>query len=132
MIHELSIFFTNYDSWQYTVTALGLVIVGGGLTAWKSYFFLFVFMGEVMLITLLNNQVSTTNYQNNATNGMAGTLPIIFAVICIVTDFQIMACLLSKSKNNDDEISDEEKPADIVKPPEITNAFDKEQFNKRQ
>ena len=130
MIHELSIFFTNYDSWQYTVTALGLVIVGGGLTAWKSYFFPFVIMGEVMLITLLNNQVST--YLNNATKGMAGTLPIILAVIFIVTDFLIMACLLSKSKNNDDVISDEEKPADIVKPPEITNAFDKEQFNKRQ
>ena len=132
MIHELSKFLTDYQSWQYVVTALGLVIIGGGLTAWKSYFFPFVIMGEVMLIALLNNQVSTTNYQDNATKGMAGTLPIIFAVALIVIDFQIMAYLLSKSKNNDDEISDEEKPADIVKPPEITNAFDKEQFNKRQ
>ena len=132
MIHELSKFLTDYNSWQYIVTALGLVIVGGGLTEWKAYFLPLLLMGEIMLLALLNNQVSITNYQNNATNGIAGTLPILFVVFCIFADFNIMGYLSSKSKNNDDDISDEDKPADIVKTPKITNASDKEQFNKRQ
>jgi len=48
----------------------------------------------------------------------------------MITDFGIIECSASKSKTKDKP--DEEKPADIVNPTKITNAFDKEQFNKRQ
>jgi len=129
MIHELSIFFTNYDSWQYTVTALGLVFVGGGLTAWKVYFLPLLVTGEIMLLALLNNQVSAANLKG-VVGGIASVYPIIYVAFCMITDFGIIERSASKSKTKDKP--DEEKPADIVKPPEITNAFDKEQFNKRQ
>ena len=85
MIHELSIFFTNYDSWQYTVTALGLVIVGGGLTAWKVYFLPLLVTGEIMLLALLNNQVSVANLKG-AVGGIASDYPIIYVAFCMITD----------------------------------------------
>ena len=72
MTHSLYLFFNDYNSWQYVLTAILLVLIGGGLTAWKSYFFPLVIMGEVMLITLLNNEVSTTNTQG-AVGVMGGT-----------------------------------------------------------
>ena len=129
MIHELSKFLTDYQSWQYVVTALGLVIIGGGLTAWKAYFLPLLLMGEIMLFALLNNQVTVDNLQGIA-GGMASTMPIIFAAGSLIGNFRILENATGFSKRKDKP--DEEKPADIVKPPEITNAFDKEQFNKRQ
>ena len=89
MIHELSKFLTDYQSWQYVVTALGLVIIGGGLTAWKAYFLPLLLMGELMLFALLNNQVTVDNLQGIA-GGMASTMPIIFVAGSLMGNFRIL------------------------------------------
>ena len=126
MTHSLYLFFNDYNSWQYVLTAFGLVFVGGVLTSWKVYFLPLLVLGELMLIALINNQVSVDNLQG-AAGGMASVYPIIFAAICMIIDFRILEKHLPKGKEKT-----EEKPAETPqKPQEIMDTFDKSQFKKR-
>jgi hypothetical protein len=135
MTHSLYLFFNDYNSWQYVVTAFGLVFVGGVLASWKVYFLPLLILGETMLIALINNQVSVDNLQG-AVGGMASVYPIIFAAICMIIDFRILEKHLPKGKEKTEEKPEdetEEKPAETPqKPQEISGAFDKSQFNKRK
>ena len=119
----------GYDSWQFTTVALGLVIIGGGLTAWKTYFLPLLLTGEIMLYLLLNNQVQVDNLKG-AAGGMAGTLPIIYIAGCIIGNFKMMENSFSRSKDKEDdkEKSQEEKPAEKTETP---SAFDAEQFKRK-
>ena len=134
----------GYNSWQYTTVAIGLVLAGGGLTVWKAYFMPISVMGQVMLIALINNQVSVDNIQG-AAGGMTSTIPIVFAVVCVLSDFKMLERYFpAKEKEETDKEKSDDKPTEILeapeekpaenpqKPPEITGAFDKFQFNKKR
>jgi hypothetical protein len=129
MIHSLSLFFNDYNSWQYVVVALGLTAIGGGLTAWKAYFLPFLVLGEFMLFAMLNNQVTVDNLQG-VVGGMAGVMPIFFIAGCIIGNFNILAnsASFNKRKNKTDGEKPTENPQES---PKIADAFDKSQFNKR-
>ena len=136
MTHSLYLFFNDYNSWQYALTAFGLVFVGGVLTSWKVYFLPLLILGETMLIALINNQVSVDNLQG-AAGGVASVYPIIFAAICMIIDFRILEKHLPISKKSEetdekDSETETEKPAETPqKTQEISGTFDKSQFNKR-
>jgi len=107
MIHELAKFFTNYDSWQYLTVALSLTVGGGILAAWKKPFMLLSVMGQVMLVTLLNNQVSVDNLKG--VTGMASTLPIIFIAFCMITDFKVLTEFGSADKKDGEKTTKGDK-----------------------
>ena len=114
----------GYDSWQYVTVAFGLVIIGGGLTAWKLYFMPLFVTGQFMLMTLINNQVSTDKF-SGAVGGLASTIPIIFTVFCILVDFTMIE-RQTFGKNKDEK---DAKPQE--KPTEKSDAFDTEQFKRK-
>ena len=114
----------GYNSWQYTTVAIGLVLAGGGLTAWKAYFLPLPIIGEMLLFLMLNNAVKVANI-SGAAGGMAGTLPIIYIAGCIIGNFKMMENSFPKSKDKGGEKPQEEKPA------EKSDAFDTEQFKRK-
>ena len=99
----------GYNSWQYTTVAIGLVLAGGGLTAWKAYFLPLPIIGEMLLFLMLNNAVKVANLSGMA-GGMAGTMPIPYVAGCIIGNFKMMENSFPRSK--DKEKPQEEKPAE--------------------
>ena len=112
----------GYNSWQYTTVAIGLVLAGGGLTAWKAYFLPLPIIGEMLLFLMLNNAAKVANLSGMA-GGMAGTMPILYVAGCIIGNFKMMENSFPRSK-------DKEKPQE-EKPAKKSDAFDTEQFKRK-
>lgn len=88
----------GYDSWQFTVVALGLIIIGGGLTVlWKLYLLPLLISGEFLLFLYMNNLIRIDNVSGYM-GGEVGIMPIIYVIICVMTNFIMLYKVVREEK----------------------------------
>lgn len=97
----------GYDSWQFTIIMLGFLSVGLILRIKWVWAIPIPLIGLWLMYLSLNNayEVASTNIANNATNGVASTLPILATAIglSVIIDPSVVSRIFGLSHKSEDK-----------------------------